>query len=46
MEAGLDDVGAAAATALESLDAAIAALDAGEPYDAHVQEARETLEAL
>jgi hypothetical protein len=46
LEAGLDDVGAAAATALESLDVAIAAHDAGEPYDAHVQEARETLEAL
>jgi hypothetical protein len=44
--AGLDDIATAAATALGSVDAAIAALDAGEPYDAHVQDAREALSAL
>jgi hypothetical protein len=44
--AGLDDIATAAATALGSVDAAIAALDAGEPYDAHVQEARDALSAL
>jgi hypothetical protein len=44
--AGLDDVATAAASALGSIDAAIAALDAGEPYDAYVQEARDALSAL
>jgi len=45
-EAGRDDIGAAAAAAMQSLDAAITALDAGEPHSADVQAARETLSAL
>ena len=45
-EAGLDEVATAAADALESVDAAIAALDAGEPYDTYVQDALDALNAL
>lgn len=45
-EAGLDEVATAAADALESVDAAITALDAGEPYDTYVQDARDALNAL
>jgi hypothetical protein len=44
--AGLDDVATAAATAMKSLDAAIAALDAGEPHEAYVQDARDVLTSL
>jgi len=44
--AGLADVASAAATAMELLDAAIAAFDAGDPYDSFVQAARETLSAI
>jgi hypothetical protein len=44
--AGLDEIATAAASALGSIDSAIAALDAGEPYDAYVQEARDALSAL
>ena len=46
LAAELDDVATAAAAALESLDAAVEALDAGEPYDMHVQAARDALSAL
>lgn len=46
LQAGLGDIAAAAATALEALDAAVEALDAGEPYDMHVQAARDALTAL
>jgi len=46
MGAGLDEIATAAASALGSIESAIAALDAGEPYDAYVQEARDTLSAL
>jgi hypothetical protein len=46
LRAGLDDIATAAATALRSIDAAIAALDAGELHDTHVQDAREVLAAL
>lgn len=45
-EAGRSDIGGAAATAMRSLDAAVAALDAGEPYSADVQAAREALRSL
>jgi hypothetical protein len=45
-EAGRGDIGAAAAAAMKALDAAITALDAGEPYSADVQAAREALSAL
>jgi len=45
-EAGLDEVATAAADALEAVDAAITALDAGEPYDTYVQDARDALNAL
>jgi len=31
---------------MKSLDAAVAALDAGEPYDSYVQAAREALSGL
>jgi hypothetical protein len=44
--AGLDEIAMAAAGALGSIDSAIAALDAGEPYDAYVQDARDALSAL
>ena len=44
--AGLDEIAMAAASALGSIDSAIAALDAGEPYDAYVQDARDALSAL
>ena len=45
-DAGLGATATAVATALESLDAAVSALDAGEPYDVYVQAAREALSAL
>jgi hypothetical protein len=45
-EAGRRDIGVAASAAMKSIDAAIAALDAGEPYSAEVQAAREVLSAL
>lgn len=44
--AGLDEIATAAASALGSIDSAIAALDAGDPYDAYVQDARDALSAL
>lgn len=44
--AGLDEVAAAAAAAMEALDAAVAAFDASEPYDGYVIEARTALSAL
>jgi hypothetical protein len=43
LDARLGDVATAAATALEQLDAAVAAFDAGQPYDAEVQAARDAL---
>ncbi len=46
VDARLGDVAAGAATALEQLDAAVAALDAGQPYDAAVQAARDALLGL
>jgi hypothetical protein len=46
LSAGLDEIATAAASALGSIDSAIAALDAGEPYDAYVQDARDALSAL
>ena len=46
VDAGLDDIATAAATALASVGAAIAALDAGQPYDTYVQDARDALSAL
>ena len=45
-DAGLASVTAAVVAALESLDAAVAALDAGEPYSAEVQAARVALSEL
>lgn len=45
-EAGRNDLGAAAAAAMKSLDSAVAALDAGEPHSADVQVAREALSGL
>ncbi|MDH3817161.1 MAG: hypothetical protein OES21_01025 [Myxococcales bacterium] len=46
VDAGLDDIATAAATALASVGAAITALDAGQPYDTYVQDARDALSAL
>lgn len=46
LEAGLREAGSAVALAMEALDAAVTALDAGEPYDAYVETAREALVAL
>jgi hypothetical protein len=46
LDAGLADVATAAATAMASLTAAVEALDAGQPYDAFVQDARDALTAL
>ncbi|MGB5313859.1 MAG: hypothetical protein WBN38_17440, partial [Polyangiales bacterium] len=43
IDAGLKDAVFASASALEALDAAVSALDAGEPYDTHVDEARGAL---
>jgi len=43
IDAGLKDAVLASAAALEALDAAVSALDAGEPYDTHVDEARGAL---
>jgi hypothetical protein len=45
-EAGRSDISAAAAAAMKSLDAAVTALDAGEPHSADVQAARDVLSAL
>ena len=45
-DAGLVSVTAAVVAALKSLDAAVAALDAGEPYSAEVQTARAALSEL
>jgi hypothetical protein len=45
-EAGRSDIVAASAAAMKSLDAAVAALDAGEPHSADVQAAREALSGL
>ena len=44
--AGLVDVAAAAATAMESLDAAVAAFDAAQPYNGYVQDARAALSVI
>ena len=46
LDAGIGDVAAAAATAMESLDAAVAALDAGDPHGDYVDAAREALNDL
>ena len=46
VDAGLDDIATATATALTSVGAAITALDAGQPYDTYVQDARDALSAL
>jgi hypothetical protein len=43
LEAGLGNVVEAAASATESLDAAVTGLDADEPYGDHVQAARDAL---
>jgi hypothetical protein len=43
LEAGLRELGSAVASAMEALDAAVTALDAGEPHDAYVETAREAL---
>jgi hypothetical protein len=45
-DAGLGSIVTAVAAALKSLDAAVTALDAGEPHSADVQAAREALSAL
>jgi len=45
-EAGLGELSVAVAGAMQALDAAVAALDAGEPYDAYVETAREALVAF
>jgi hypothetical protein len=45
-DAGLNDAVSAAAAALESLDAAVAALDAGEPHEGLVDAARDALSNL
>jgi len=45
-DAGLGAVTVAVAAALESLDAAVDALDAGEPHDVYLQAARDALIAL
>ena len=46
LDSGLDDVATAAAAAMESLDAAVTAFDAAEPYDSYVQDARAALSAI
>ena len=46
LRAGLGDVVVASGAAMRSLDAAIAALDAGEPNDAQVETARQALTVL
>jgi hypothetical protein len=46
LDAGLDDVAAGTAAALEQLDAAVVSLDAGRPYDTEVQAVREALTGL
>ncbi|MBW1906031.1 MAG: hypothetical protein JRJ24_12120 [Deltaproteobacteria bacterium] len=46
LDGGLGDIATPAAIAMESLDAAVAALDAGEPHDVHVQAARDALSPL
>lgn len=46
LEAGFADVASATSSALRQLDAAVANLDAGEPYDVQVQAARDTLAGL
>ncbi len=46
VDGGIDEAIVGSAAALESLDAAVAALDAGEPYDAYVDAAREALSEL
>ncbi len=43
---GLDDVVPVVAAALEALDAAVAALDDGQPHEAFVDDAREGLQSL
>ncbi len=45
-EAGRDDISAAAAAAMKSIDAAVTALDAGEPHSADVQAAHDALSGL
>jgi hypothetical protein len=44
--AGMGDVAAAAANAMQSLDEAVAAFDAAEPYDSYVEDARAALNAI
>ena len=46
LDGELSDLAMAVATAMESLDAAVLALDAGKPHSAHVQAARDALTAL
>ena len=46
LDAGLGNVVVAAASAMESLDAAVAALDADEPYGDYVQAARDALSSI
>jgi hypothetical protein len=46
IEAGLDEVSSAASSALQQLDAAVAAIDAGEPYETALQAARDALREL
>ncbi|MBT8467679.1 MAG: hypothetical protein KJN97_02925, partial [Deltaproteobacteria bacterium] len=43
---GMTDVAAAAASAMQSLDEAVAAFDAGAPYDSYVEDAREALSEI
>jgi hypothetical protein len=44
--AGLNDVATAAATAMEALDAAVAAFDAAEPYASFLEDGRASLSEL
>ena len=44
--AGMGDVAAAAGNAMQSLDEAVAAFDAAEPYDSYVEDARAALNAI
>ena len=43
---GMGDVAAAAANAMQSLDEAVLAFDAAEPYDSYVEDARAALNAI
>lgn len=46
LQHGIDDTAAGIASALESLDAAVASLDAGEPFEGELQAARDALNGL